>query len=202
MVIDWICLYVMSRIKATDLGYTFRTCPRSFCMSIFTCCMFMLQISAACPWCLSMLHGHVFMLHGHVSMLHGNADCACCVSILLNRAACPCCLSILHVHATCPCLCFMAMPMPHVHIHAACPCINAACPKPCCMSISTCCMSMLCFMLNVHAAYPVLLVNIACQYCLSMHHVHAAWPCFHAAWPCFHAAWQCCMSMLYVHAAF
>jgi hypothetical protein len=115
------------------------------------CYMSVINVHAACLYCMSMLHVRA-ACSCCMSVLHVHAACPCCMSMLRVRAACPCYMSVLHVHA-------LLMPILHVHnarpccmsllhFHAACPCnmfmqhVHHACP--CCKSF--CGMSLLHFL--------------------------------------------------------
>ncbi len=62
------------------------------------------------------------------------------------------------IHAACPCPCCMSMSILHVHVHTACPCPYCM-PCPCCMF-----MSMLHFMSILH--------SMSVLHSMSMLHVH------------------------------
>jgi hypothetical protein len=121
------------------------------CPCCCPCCMFILHVHAAYPWCVLMLlvyHACPFCISFYI--LHANAACPCCfprfmsmlqvhVPMLLAHAACPvewsCCITMLYY-----------TPMLHVH----CPCC-----VPILISVSPC----------------------WCPSCMPTRHVHAGWRC-------------------------
>jgi hypothetical protein len=159
------------------------------------CCMSMLHVHGACPWCMSMFTSMV-----HAWPCPWCMSCAWCLSM---------CMVPVHVHGACPCPWCMSVPIVHVCAHGACLC-------PWCMSVP---MVHVHFMLQAHfhAADPCCrsismlhrtaqtgITRKGCQdrtarirrpgqdRSISMMQVH-----FHAACPC-----ECCMftSMLHVQA--
>jgi hypothetical protein len=143
-----------------------------------------LHVHSACPYCMSMM-----TLNIHVDPSY---SCGCCIFMwVLHDHVDDSFSSMPHVHfdAACPSQCCMPMSVLHAHVFAACPCPSCMSMSVLlfyiqyllhvhviarCMSISQCCMFMLC-----PRSVSMLNGNAACLFCISMLlllHVYAACP--------------------------